>query len=238
MGRPFLSAEWVNLLMANFRIDPKLLKPYVPAFTELDEWNGHTYVSLVGFLFQNTRVLGVQFPFHTTFEEVNLRFYVRYKDGSDWKRGVVFIKEIVPRAMITFVANTLYKEHYETRTMSHQFETRGDAFHVGYFWRVGRERNHLKASTTLSTHPIVSGSEEEFITEHYWGYTRINPLKTTAYEVQHPKWNVHKILTFDFQCSVEKLYGSEFKDALSSRPTSVFLADGSSISVMNKQIIV
>lgn len=238
MTRPFLSAEWINLLMANFHVDRKILKPYLPAFTELDEWNGNHYVSLVGFLFRNTRVFGVRFPFHTTFEEVNLRFYVRYKEGKDWKRGVVFIKELVPRAMITFIANTLYHEHYETREMSHQFKILADAYEVGYCWKVGDEENYLKATTALSKQPVSSGSEEEFITEHYWGYTRVDDRKTTSYEVQHPRWNVFPVRTFDFKCNVEKLYGSDFKESLSSRPSSVFLADGSSINVMNKQNII
>ena len=238
MPRPFLRAEWINLLMANFHIDRKILKPYVPAFTELDEWNGNHYVSLVGFLFRNTQILGIRFPFHTTFEEVNLRFYVRYKDGSNWKRGVVFIKELVPRSMITFIANTLYHEHYETHAMSHQFKTEGDVQHISYCWKMQQAENYLKATTTLSRLPVQSGSEEEFITEHYWGYTRVNDLKTTSYEVQHPRWNIFPVHTFDFKCHVEKLYGSAFKESLSSQPTSVFLADGSPINVMNKQTIV
>ena len=95
MQKTFLSAEWRNLLMANYEIDPAVLKKYLPCHTELDEFNGVHYVSLVGFLFTNTRLKGIAFPFHSTFEEVNLRFYVRYKEDNQWKRGVVFIKEIV-----------------------------------------------------------------------------------------------------------------------------------------------
>ncbi len=237
MPKPFLTAEWINLLMANYHIDPKILKPHVPAGTELDTWNRNHYVSIVGFLFKNTKVFGWRFPFHTTFEEVNLRFYVRYKEGNDWKRGVVFIKELVPKAMITFVANTLYHERYETHPMSHLFEIRNDSFQVQYLWEVGRSLNYLRATTSLTKEPIRAGSEEEFITEHYWGYTRINERKTSLYEVQHPRWNVHTVREFDVQCSVASLYGSEFKESLSSSPTSVFLADGSPISVMNKQTI-
>jgi uncharacterized protein YqjF (DUF2071 family) len=224
--------------MANFHIESKILKPYVPAFTELDEWNGNHYVSLVGFLFRNTQVFGMRFPFHTNFEEVNLRFYVRFKDGGQWKRGVVFIKELVPRSAITFIANALYHEHYATHKMSHQFKTDGDAHYVSYNWKVQQEENYLKATTGLARQPVQSGSEEEFITEHYWGYTKVNAFKTTSYEVQHPRWNIFPVRAFDFKCNVEKLYGTAFKESLSSQPTSVFLADGSPINVMNKQIIV
>lgn len=237
MAKPFLTAEWINLLMANYHIDPAVLKPYVPAFTELDTWNGNHYVSLVGFLFKNTEVFGCRFPYHTTFEEVNLRFYVRYKEGNEWKRGVVFIKEIVPKAMISFIANTLYHEHYETRSMSHLFEIRNESFLVQYSWKTGNSLNYLKATSSLTKAAIRTGSEEEFITEHYWGYTRIHDKKTTAYEVQHPRWRVHNVREFDMQCDVVSVYGNQFRESLSSPPTSVFLADGSLISVMNKQTI-
>jgi uncharacterized protein len=232
----FLTASWVNLLMANFHIDKKILEPYVPAYTELDSWNGNHYVSLVGFLFQDTKVQGFTFPGHKTFEEVNLRFYVRYKEGNEWLRGVVFIKELVPRAMITMIANLFYKEHYETREMSHRFAHTHDAFTVEYWWKTN-DWNFLKATTSLTKEPIAAGSEAEFITEHYWGYTRLNNKKTSAYEVQHPKWKIHPVQNFEFRCDVANLYGQKFEETLAAKPTSIFLADGSEISVMNKQIL-
>jgi uncharacterized protein YqjF (DUF2071 family) len=102
----FLQAEWRDLLMINYEVDPEVLKPYLPAYTELDLWHGKALVSMVGFMFLNTRVLGVKWPFHVNFEEVNLRFYVRYFNGQEWKRGAVFISEIVPKAIIPLVANT------------------------------------------------------------------------------------------------------------------------------------
>src|SRR5450432_2463378 len=105
MSFVFLKAEWNNLIMASYTIEPALLKPYLPRYTELDFYNGNTYVSLVGFMFNNTRIPGMKIPFHVNFEEVNLRFYVRYKDNGEWKRGVVFIKEIVPKLAISYVAN-------------------------------------------------------------------------------------------------------------------------------------
>src|SRR6185503_10721641 len=110
-------AGWRKLVMANYAVDPSALAPYLPYKTEIDLWQGTCYVSLVGFMFVDTAVMGVKIPFHVNFEEVNLRFYVRYRDQGEWKRGVVFIKEIVPRAALAFVANTLYNENYETMPM-------------------------------------------------------------------------------------------------------------------------
>ena len=120
MASKFLTAEWRKLAIANYSVDPKILKPYLPYKTELDLWNGKCYVSLVGFRFVNTKLKGISIPFHRHFEEVNLRFYVRFKDPTGWKRGVAFIKEIVPKPALTFIANTIYREKYITLPMKHQ----------------------------------------------------------------------------------------------------------------------
>lgn len=233
MAKAFLTAQWRNLLMANYEIDPAVLKKYVPCYTELDSFNGVHYVSLVGFLFKDTKVRGLSFPFHRTFEEVNLRFYVRYKEGGQWKRGVVFMKEIVPRRMITFVANTIYKEKYATHAMKHLWQTTDKGLQVEYSWKVDDEWNYLKALASKEPQVIAQGSEEEFITEHYWGYTFVNDNCTGVYEVAHPQWKVHAVEQYDVKCSVAKLYGNDFVEAFNQKPKSVFLAEGSDIQVMN-----
>src|SRR6185437_11165669 len=102
--RVFLSAVWRQLAMLNYRVDPALLAPYLPAGTTLDLWRGDAFISVVGLLFDDTRVLHVPIPFHITFPEVNLRCYVRREVGGETRRGVVFIRELVPRAAIAFVA--------------------------------------------------------------------------------------------------------------------------------------
>jgi uncharacterized protein len=104
---PFLRAEWRDLVMLNYEIDPDLLRSRIPAGTELDSWNGRTFVSIVGFRFLETRVLGVPIPFHRDFNELNLRFYVRRLAGDEWRRGVVFVKEVVPRRAIAWIARAL-----------------------------------------------------------------------------------------------------------------------------------
>jgi uncharacterized protein len=235
--KPFLTAEWRNLLMLNFAVDPMLLNKHLPAHTELDDWQGTHYVSLVGFLFRNTRVRGLAIPFHRHFEEVNLRFYVKYKSGSEWKRGVVFIREIVPRTMITVVANTLYGENYATHAMSHRWHTTEDQLGVEYRWRVGSDWDHVSALADQQPLPLIAGSEAEFITEHYWGYTQLGPDSTSEYNVSHPSWHIHNVTSYDLKCSAARLYGAEFVDVLAAEPRSVFLAAGSEIAVMKGQIL-
>jgi uncharacterized protein YqjF (DUF2071 family) len=238
MPGSFLSAEWRNLSMANYAIDPKILKPYLPCQTEPDDFNGVHYVSLVGFLFTNTKLRGIAVPFHKTFEEVNLRFYVRFKEGGAWKRGVVFMKEIVPRRMITFVANTIYGENYATHAMKHLWSQTDRELRIEYQWKVGEDWNYIKAIAEKEPQHVQENSEEEFITEHYWGYTHVNENCTGVYEVQHPKWRVHTVKQHDIKCNTEKLYGKEFVEPLRQKPRSVFLAEGSAIKVMNGSKIV
>ena len=232
MPKVFLSAEWRNLIMANYFVEPSLLLPYLPYQTELDTFNGNHYISLVGFLFKNVKVRGIAFPFHTTFQEVNLRFYVRYKENNVWKRGVVFMKEIVPRRMISLIANTLYGEHYATHKMKHEFVSGNDELIVGYSWKAAGNWNKIQCTANKISAPIISGSAEEFITEHYWGYTFINKQSTGVYEVVHPQWNIHSVKSYHIECDAKLLYGAQFEEPLSATPHSVFLAEGSPVKVM------
>lgn len=230
MSSTFLTAEWRKLAMANYAVDPHVLAPYLPHKTEIDLWEGTCYVSLVGFMFLNTRLKGIKIPFHTHFEEVNLRFYVRYKDGDNWKRGVVFIKEIVPRPALTWVANTIYKENYETMPMGHLWEVKDATQRVEYRWKK-RRWNSFHIQTSIKPEPIMVGSEEEFITEHYWGYAQISPKRTTQYEVVHPRWDVYPTINHTIDVDFEGTYGQPFAFLKTVQPTSVFLAEGSEIAV-------
>jgi len=230
LNRTFLKAEWRKLAMANYAIDKKILSPYLPAGTEIDEWNGRCYVSLIGFMFLETTILGIKVPLHVNFEEVNLRFYVRYNDQGTWKRGVVFLKEIVPRFALTFIANTIYGEKYETLPMQHEWQEKENLLHVTYRWK--KERwNAFQVITTNKSKPIDIGSEEEFITEHYWGYTRLSQTKTSEYQVAHPRWEVYETKAYTIDVDFEKIYGVDFGFLTSEKPASVFLAEGSEIEV-------
>jgi hypothetical protein len=237
MPQKFLSASWQKLIMANYIIDPSLLQPYLPACTELDRWEGKVFVSLVGFMFRNTKVLGVKIPFHIDFPEVNLRFYVRCKDDVQWKRGVVFIKEIVPKPAITTIANLLYGENYSTMQMKNIEEINETQLGVGYHWKHKEHWNRLEVSSGLKSTCILQSSEEEFITEHYWGYTKVNAVTTGEYKVAHPRWDVYPVNNFTIDCDFQKLYGKSFSILNNQQPHSVFLAEGSAIEVFNKRII-
>ncbi len=233
MAKPlFLKAEWKNLLMVNYQVDPLILKPFLPPGTELDLWQGKALVSMVGFMFLNTSVLGVRWPFHINFEEVNLRFYVRHFDGSVWKRGAVFVSEIVPKPIIAFFANTLYKEHYSAMPMRHSVVQEDEGFtRYLYEWKKRGNWNKLGATVANDFADIKPGTEEEFIFEHYWGYNTLNPNTTMQYQVEHISWQTATCSNYIFEAEIAALYGKAFEPFLSAKPHSVFFAKGSRIGV-------
>lgn len=233
----FLTAEWNNLAMINYEVDPAILEKYVPKGTELDFFNGKCYVSFIGFLFENVRLLGMKIPFHTHFEEVNLRFYVRHLDNGVWKRGAVFISEIVPKLAITLVANTFYNEEYRTMPMKHEIKIKDDSRTFIYQWKLNNTWNTIHVETQKNPIPIEPNSEAEFITEHYFGYSKINDEETYEYEVTHPRWQQYEVIQNKSIIDFEAVYGKEFSFIKEVQPTSVFLAVGSKITIEGKRKI-
>ncbi len=233
----FLKAEWRKLAIANYEVDSALLQDYLPYGTELDLWNGKCYVSLVGFMFLNTRLLNLKIPFHVNFEEVNLRFYVKRQEQGEWKRGVVFIKEIVPKPALTFVANTVYKEHYETLPMKHNWSEHADGRLVEYRWKKNAAWQTFRVRASKEAIAIQAGSETEFITEHYWGYAKVSDTSTNEYEVTHPRWDAYEVTEYDIDVDFGAVYGPEFEFLSKAQPVSVMLAEGSEITVENKKTI-
>lgn len=233
MRRAFLTARWEDLVILNFEVPPAALTSLVPRGTELDFWEGRALVSLVGFLFADTRVRGFSIPGHREFEEVNLRFYVRRRmDREADRRAVVFIRELVPRYAIAALARILYNEPYLSVPMSHRARVDSDrGGSVEYDWRYGGQEFSLHASLDGSAQVLAPGSEAEFITEHYWGYTRQRDGGTLEYEVEHPRWRVWPAPRVTFRGPAATLYGPVFGGILMGRPRSAFVAEGSPITV-------
>ena len=240
----FLTGEWRYLAMLNYRVDPALLAPYVPRGTTLDSWQGAIYMSVVGFLFQRTRVLGVPVPWHQDFEEVNLRFYVRrVTETGEVRRAVTFISELVPRRAIAALARFAYNEPYRALPMRHQVGNStavparaadGQApGRVAFGWRLpgATDWSALTLETSGPAQPLIPGSETEFITEHYWGYTRQRDGGTVEYQVRHPRWRTWTVDRATLTGDLTTLYGAAFARVLAEPPQSAFLAEGSAIAV-------
>ena len=227
----FLTARWQNLILANYETDPALLQAHVPAGVELELHSDRCFVSLVGFQFHDTRVLGVKWPGLYTFCELNLRFYVKRTtpDGT-LRRGVVFIKEIVPSRIISFVARTIYREPYEAWPIR-ETTNFGIENQYGYEWGRGYDQNRIEVRTKGLPQSLADGSHEQFIAEHYWGYTTRPDGRTNEYEVQHPTWQFEKVNDFTIQCDFASVYGPKWTCLNDADPYSIFLAEGSEISV-------
>lgn len=233
----FLNAEWRKLALANYKVNPEVLEPYLPFGTELDQWEGKCYVSLVGFMFLNTQLLGIKIPFHVNFEEVNLRFYVKRFENNEWKRGVVFVKEIVPKPALTFVANSVYNENYETMPMKHTWEEKQNKREVSYSFKKKGAWNRFLVEAELQSQLLQPNTETEFITEHYWGYAKLSSNKSNEYEVTHPKWEIYPVTNYKIDVDFGLVYGDNFEFLNSQNPDSIMLAEGSEITVENKRVI-
>ncbi|HKV50089.1 MAG TPA: DUF2071 domain-containing protein [Gemmatimonadaceae bacterium] len=231
--RPALTAAWLDLAMLNYVVPPDAVRPYVPLGTELDEFAGAAYVSVVGFRFASTRVFGVRIPGHADFDEVNLRTYVRRLAPEGWRRGVVFIRELVPRRAIAWTARAWYNEPYRSLPMRHDVVRRADGWPVSarYEWRRGTRWEGLAARTDREPAPLAAGSEDAFIAEHYWGYTRQRDGSTIEYQVAHPRWRAAAAREARLDADVRALYGAPFDTLLGTEPRSAFIADGSPVTV-------
>ncbi len=231
MTDTFLSARWENLIMANYSVDPEILLPYLPKGVELDIYQHKTYVSLVGFMFKNTSLFQIPIPFLGTFEEINLRFYVKRVEGNTTKRGVVFINETVPYKTVAWLANKLYKEHYTVIPTKNLIDTTGPINQIQFEWKTNQKWNRLSVNTAKERLPMIEGSVEEFIFEHYYGYTKVNSKITEEYKVNHPRWCVNRVVNYSIDCDFSAMYGRNFSFLNHQVPESVIFAEGSAVSI-------
>jgi len=230
MSNTFLKANWENLIMANYEVEPSILKPYLPKGVELEFYKYKTYVSLVGFMFKKTSLFGLPIPFFGSFEEINLRFYVRKVEGKKIKKGVVFINETVPFKIVALLANKLYKEHYISIPTKNTIDI-GEYKHINYEWKMKNKWNSITVQSDNNKYKIEPSSIEEFIFERYFGFTKLSPTRTQEYRIHHPRWMTHKILNNNIDCDFRTMYGDAFSNLNNQAPNSIIMAEGSQVRV-------
>jgi uncharacterized protein YqjF (DUF2071 family) len=229
--RTFLTADWRYVAMLNFEVDPGVLRPHLPRGTKLDDRAGRHFVSLVAFLFLDTRVLGVPALFHQNFEEVNLRFYVR-RVGEESRPGVVFIREMVPLPLVAETARLTYNEPYRTVPMEHTIvDTDGELQSVEYLFGDLPDRCRLALHIDGPAQELKTGSDEEFLSERGWGYTRQRNGGTIEYRVEHARWRVWTHARSELEGPLGEFYDEPFASIISGVPASAFIADGSAVAV-------
>jgi len=230
----FLTADWWRLAMLNYRVAPSVAAPFVPAGTDLDLWQGHAYISLIGFLFRDARIRGVAIPFHRSFEEVNLRVCVKREVDGVTRRAATFIRELVPRAAVAAVAHWTYNEPYRALPMRHRVEQSAEAdghTRVEYAWKGSSAWARMVVSVEGTPSVPVPGSEPEFITQRFWGYTRQRDGSTFEYEVEHPVWKVRPAADVQREGDLAALFPHPFARILADPPQSALLAEGSRVAI-------
>ncbi len=234
--RVFLKAKWENIIMVNYEIEPKLLLPFLPNGLSLDLFDGKAYISLVGFMFKNTKLFNVPIPFFGSFEEINLRFYVTRKEDDVIKRGVVFINETIPYKLVAWMANKLYKEHYTVVPTKHHILNNDKINQIKFEWLLQNKLHSIAVDFDSKKETMKTNSLEKFIYEHYYGYTKINDLQTEEYQLKHPSWKIHKVIDSKINCDFEAMYGKSFSILNQMKPSSVYIAEGSDVSIYWKRI--
>lgn len=231
MARPFLTAKWLNLVVLNWEVEPERLRPLLPRGVTLDTWNGSHFVSLVAFQFLDTRLLGIPIPFHRNFGEINLRFYVKRELPNETRRGVVFIKEFVARLAIAWTARWLYNENYFCYPLSYASKSTSDSLELAYGLRTRNYNHSLSTKLLGAPSDLMAQSREEFILEHYWGYTAQRDGGTLEYQVEHPRWKAWVDPTVEHRFDPDLLYDKSFSGVLKQPPAFVIAAPGSQIAV-------
>ncbi len=227
----FLKANWENIIMVNYEIDHNILLPFLPKGVTLDLFEGKAYVSLVGFMFKKTKLFNVPIPKLGTFEEINLRFYVTRTEDNTIKRGVVFINETIPYKIVAWMANKLYKEHYTVVPTKHNIIKDFISQKIKFEWLLDKKWNSIYVENELASHKMKLDSLENFIYEHYYGYTKTGEHKTEEYRLQHPSWNIHDVINYKIDCDFKAMYGNSFSVLNDTKPTAVFIAEGSSVAI-------
>ena len=218
--------------MANYEIDPEILIPFLPKGVELDLFDGKCYISLVGFMFKDTRLFSIPIPFFGNFEEINLRFYVkRTEENGSTKRGVVFINETIPYPIVAWVANKLYNEHYTVVPTKHGITIEKSLKKVKFEWLLNKKWNSIAVTSVTTSQEMNPNSLESFIYEHYYGYTKTADNKTEEYKLQHPSWKTSEVFAYQIDCDFEAMYGKSFAVLNQTKPATIFIADGSAVGI-------
>ena len=230
-----LKARFSEIVALNFVIDPEILKPYVPKKLELDFFENETYVSLVAIVLKNIRVWGLPIQLPGQFGEFNLRFYVRRADGTKYQRGVCFLRDYVSSKSAAWILGSLFKADF--RTVKMQYENTGFNSRnlsviptADYQWKLEDHWNRIRVKARKRMKKTGPGTKVGFILEHANKYSSRGGA-TYEYSGSQPKWTIWDAAQANFTCDVKRLFGAEFVKPLATRPTSVFVATGSDVTV-------
>jgi uncharacterized protein YqjF (DUF2071 family) len=225
--RPFLTADWTNLILVTYPVPDEFLLPHLPPGLDLDRREGSAFVSLVAFDFSRTRVLGVAWPGYRRFPEVNLRFYVRR--GSE--RGVVFIRELVPLRLVAWLAHALYNEPYAVLPMTSRVSETDRMIAVEHRLTADGRTCSIEANGDKPGGVPGPPSTTHFFKELRWGFGRTRQGETLQYEVRHDCWQAYPVRDYRVDLDWAALFGPRWAVLQKATPSSVILAAGSGVKL-------
>jgi uncharacterized protein YqjF (DUF2071 family) len=225
--RPFLTARWSNLAILTYEVPPALLEPHLPAGLELDRRGGAAFASIVAFDFLDARMWGVAWPGFRTFPDINLRFYVRRGE----QRGVVFIREFVPRPAVAWLARAVYNEPFLIAPIESGVLDEASAIVTVRRLRWHGRSHAIEVTGNRPGRRPAEDSQEHLFKERKWGFGRDRRGRTTVYEVRHPVWEIYPVRSWSLDLDWAHVYGEPWGFLSSEKPASVILAAGSAVSV-------
>lgn len=228
----FLTARWENLVIISYKISPDLLQPHMPKGFEPDTIDGNAFVSVVAFVFADTKVKGIKVPFNVNFPEINLRFYVKNNE----KRGVVFIREFVPKIFIPVIANTFYNENYRYIPMESKVSING-IIKLNHTIELNNKSYSITAEAENKPYTPATNSTEHFFKEHEWGFGITKKNETMIYKVEHPVWEVYPLIKFEHTFNFAEIYGHEWESLDSEKPYNIAFAKGSPVKVFHGHLL-
>lgn len=227
--RELLTAEWRHLLFLSYPVDPALLRPFLPASTEIDAWDGRAWLSVVAYQFRAVRMWNVPVPGHQDFEGLNLRFYVKREVGGQVRHGVTFLSEIAPRPALAMMTRLMFHEPYTARAMRSVVDY-GPPLRVAYSWRADTSWQHCTAVAAGPAETPRPSTLESFLVERHFSYTQQPNGTTLEYRVDHSPWRVFATASRHCVADYTALYGPEIGSLL-TQPASELIAEGSPVRV-------
>ena len=229
-----MQTRWEDLVMVNYEVDQDWVQQFVPSGCELALFGGRAFVSVVLFRFHKTKFLGIPMPFFRDFPEINLRIYVNRTENGVTKRGVVFIKELIPHKLPAFVANKLFKENFFVTPMKAEYGEK----RISYEWGAG---NVVKGEKVGELLDWQKGTEEEFIGNNFWAFKDLglgagrkgkeDRRRTCEFKITHKPWKMQRLANLELNIDFQTLYGKGWAAHINPAPTSTFYVDGSGVGV-------
>jgi hypothetical protein len=223
-----MTASWKRLINMTYAVSPELLLPHVPAGVTLDCIDGKAFVGLVPFSFENVTMNRLRIPFHQSFPEINLRFYVKHRLG----RGVVFLRECAPKRAVVWLARKKYNEPYCCKKMKEKVRMFTDGtFSVAHsLWSNGIKNT---VEVTARTTPVFpdKNSSAHYFKELELGFGIAHNKQTMLYRIHHPEWEVFPVVSYALNMNFGAVFGEKWAFLSAEKPLDVSLVKGSAVTV-------